>query len=129
MGGFCLLVELHREGSALQPAQQACFYLSSSFLTKGWSWSVEGLLSRGLPHLVSIQKIFLTLQIKILLLIPLIPPQTDPTWSVSRSSRGSEEKMEEAEGCDIAVALNRCQAVRVTLLSEGQVILGLLWYT
>ena len=26
MGGFCLLVELHREGSALQPAQQACFY-------------------------------------------------------------------------------------------------------
>jgi hypothetical protein len=25
MGGFCLLVELHREGSALQPAQQACF--------------------------------------------------------------------------------------------------------
>ena len=25
MGGFCLLVKLHREGSALQPAQQACF--------------------------------------------------------------------------------------------------------
>ena len=24
MNGFCLLVELHREGSALQPAQQAC---------------------------------------------------------------------------------------------------------
>ena len=24
-GWFCLLVELHREGSALQPAQQACF--------------------------------------------------------------------------------------------------------
>ena len=24
MGGFCLLVELHREGSDLQPAQQAC---------------------------------------------------------------------------------------------------------
>ena len=26
MGGFCLLVELHREVSALQPAQQVCFY-------------------------------------------------------------------------------------------------------
>ena len=26
MGGFYLTVELHREGSALQPAQQACFY-------------------------------------------------------------------------------------------------------
>ena len=25
MGGFCLLVELHREGSALPPAQQAYF--------------------------------------------------------------------------------------------------------
>ena len=24
MGGFCLLVELHRVGSALQPVQQAC---------------------------------------------------------------------------------------------------------
>ena len=27
MGGFCLLVELHREGFALQLAQQACFYI------------------------------------------------------------------------------------------------------
>ena len=26
MGGFCLLVNLHREGSALQPTQQACVY-------------------------------------------------------------------------------------------------------
>ena len=25
MGEFCLLVKLHQEGSALQPAQQACF--------------------------------------------------------------------------------------------------------
>ena len=25
MGGFCLLLELHWEGTALQPAQQACF--------------------------------------------------------------------------------------------------------
>ena len=25
MGGFCLLMELHWEGSALQPAQQACY--------------------------------------------------------------------------------------------------------
>ena len=25
MGEFCLLVELHHEGSALQPVQQACF--------------------------------------------------------------------------------------------------------
>ena len=25
MGEFCLLVELHLEGSALQPMQQACF--------------------------------------------------------------------------------------------------------
>ena len=30
MGGFCLLLELHREGSALQPAQQA-FWLSCYF--------------------------------------------------------------------------------------------------
>ena len=29
MGGFFLLVELHHEGSALQPAQQACFYNNS----------------------------------------------------------------------------------------------------
>ena len=27
MGGFCLLLELHREGSALQPAQKACSIL------------------------------------------------------------------------------------------------------
>ena len=27
MVGFCLLVELHREGCALQPAQQACLYV------------------------------------------------------------------------------------------------------
>ena len=27
MGGFCLLVELHREGSALQPVQQAFFLI------------------------------------------------------------------------------------------------------
>ena len=25
MSGFCLVVELHREGSALQPTQKACF--------------------------------------------------------------------------------------------------------
>ena len=32
MGGFCLLLELHREGSALQPAQRACFCSPSIIL-------------------------------------------------------------------------------------------------
>ena len=33
MGGFCLLLELHCEGCALQPAQQACFMRLSPLLT------------------------------------------------------------------------------------------------
>ena len=31
MGGFCLRVELHREGSVLPAAQQACFMSPESF--------------------------------------------------------------------------------------------------
>ena len=31
MVGFCLLVELHPEGSALQPAQQACNLLLTNY--------------------------------------------------------------------------------------------------
>ena len=35
MGGFSLLVEMHREGPALQPAQQACFLGTSSASCQG----------------------------------------------------------------------------------------------
>ena len=31
MSGFCLLVELQREGSALQPVQQACLFNEPQF--------------------------------------------------------------------------------------------------
>ena len=34
MGEFCLLMGLHREGSALQPAQQACLKVKRTLETK-----------------------------------------------------------------------------------------------
>ena len=50
MGGFGLLVELHREGSALQPTQQACSN-KETFIRAGQGRAAQGKAKgRGRGH-------------------------------------------------------------------------------